>query len=335
MVLFEEKKNVPIWFMRQAGRYIPEYKEIFDRGKNFFDVCHRPELSTKITMQPIKRFDLDAAIIFSDILTLPHALGCDINFIKNVGPIIKPITTELNHINYVHLEQKLKPVFFLVEEIRKLLPKEKSLIGFAGSPWTVLAYLIEGGGSKNFAKTREFFCKNEEKFSYLTNKLSEATIFYLSKQIKSGADVVQLFDSWAGILPAEDFFKWVIRPTKKIVSTLKNEFNNIKIIGFPKGAGSLYIDYVKETGIDGISVDYTVSVEWIRDNLQPLTMVQGNLDPFLLAYNKKKALLQAEKILSVLGKKHFIFNLGHGIIKETPVEHVEELVKKVKCWNKT
>ena len=328
-------KNVPVWFMRQAGRYLPEYKSVFNKGIDFFDVCYRPNLSTGITMQPIHRFDLDAAIIFSDILTLPQALGCKITFIKDIGPIIKPLTNELEIIDYEKLSKKLNPVFELLKQTRSILTKEKSLIGFAGSPWTVIAYLIEGGSSKNFAKVREFCCRSEEKFNYLVKKITETTIFYLSKQIENGADVIQLFDTWAGILPAEEFLKWVIKPTKKIVLTLKNDFKNIKIIGFPKNAGCLYVDYVKLTEVDAVSVDYTVPVEWIRDNLQPLTVVQGNLDPFLLAYNKDKALLQTEKILSILGEEYFIFNLGHGIMKETPVQNVDALVKKVRCWKKT
>ncbi len=333
-MLFKSEDKIPIWFMRQAGRYLPEYKETFAKGKNFFDVCYKVELAKEITLQPIKRFDLDFAIMFSDILVLPHALGCDINFIKNVGPLIKPLTTELNEINYETLEKKLDPIFQLLKETKINLSKEKNLIGFAGSPWTVIAYLIEGGSSKNFAKTREFACRSEEKMNFLINQITAATIFYLEKQIESGADVIQLFDSWAGILPYDDFMKWVIRPTHKIVSALKSKYKNIKIIGFPKNAGCLYVDYVKLTEVDCISVDYTVPVEWIRDNLQTITVVQGNLDPFLLSYNKEKALLQAEKILLTLGTKHFIFNLGHGILKDTPVENVRELVEKVKCWKK-
>ena len=329
--MFDNKKNIPFWFMRQAGRYLPEYHQIFNKGSNFLDVCYNSQYAFEITMQPVHRFDMSAAIMFSDILLLPHALGCEVKFIKNVGPLIKPVTTELDFINYQELEKKLEPIFELLRNIRANLSKEKDLIGFAGSPWTILAYLIEGGSSKTFAKVKEFAYRNEEKFAFYINKITEATIFYLNKQIENGANVIQLFDSWAGILSAEEFYKWVIRPTKNIVSKLKGA----KIIGFPKGAGCLYLDYVKQTGVDAVSVDYTVPLEWIRDNLQPLTIVQGNLDPFLLAYNKDKALEQAEKILSTLGKKHFVFNLGHGIIKETPVKHVEALVERVKCWKKT
>ncbi len=333
-MLFESEKWVKLWFMRQAGRYLPEYKKTFEEGRDFFDTCYTTNLSTKITMQPIDRFDLDAAIMFSDILLLPHALGCDISFIKNVGPVIKPVTNELNFINYKDLEKKIQPVLETLKGVRKKLKKEKSLIGFAGSPWTVIAYLIEGGGSKNFSVARSYAYKNREKFNYLINRITEATIFYLSKQIESGADVIKLFDSWAGVLSAEEFERLVIKPTQEIVKSLRDEFKNIKIIGFPKGAGYLYLDYVKKTKVDAISVDYSVPLEWIRDNLQPLAFVQGNLDPLLLAYNKEEALLQAEKILSFLGKGNFIFNLGHGIVKETPVENVEALVKKVKCWRR-
>lgn len=332
-MIFNSKKQ-PLWFMRQAGRYLPEYKKVFDKGRDFFDVCHTVDLATEITMQPIQRFGLDAAIIFSDILTLPKNLGCDINFIKDVGPIIAPLTSELDEINYKDLDKKLTPVFDLVKNVRKKLSSEKSVIGFAGSPWTVLAYLIEGGSSRRFNLIKEFLYKREEKFRFLINRITEATVFYLSKQIEQGADVVQLFDSWAGILPAEDFYKWVIKPTRKIIEALRTQFSDVKIIGFPKDAGCLYVDYVKNTGVDCVSVDYTVPVEWIRDYLQPLTTVQGNLDPFLLAYNQEQALAQAEKILSILGDEYFIFNLGHGIIKETPVENVDALVKKIRCWKR-
>lgn len=328
--MLNNSNKIPIWFMRQAGRYLPEYHVTFGKGDGFLDVCYNENLALEITMQPIKRFDFDAAIVFCDILLLPHAIGCDISFIKNVGPLIKPLTNELDKINYVELEKKISPVLNLLKNIRNKLDNKKSLIGFAGSPWTVLAYLIEGGSSKNFAKVREFVCRNEERFNYLINKITEATIFYLAKQIENGADIIQLFDSWAGVLSAEQFQKWVIKPTKKIVSSL----NKAKIIGFPKGAGCLYLNYVEETGVDIVSVDYTVPINWIRDNLQPISIVQGNLDPFLLAYNKKKALVQTEEILSTLGNKKFIFNLGHGILKETPIENVESVVQKVRCLNK-
>ena len=328
--MFNNSEKVPFWFMRQAGRYMPEYHQVFNKGKNFLDVCYNPELAFEITLQPIKKFDMSAAIMFSDILLLPHALGCNVNFIKNVGPIIEPLTTELNFIDYQKLEEKLQPIFKLLRKLRKNLTAEKDLIGFAGSPFTVLAYLIEGGSSKTFSKVKEIAYKNEEKFAFFINRITEATTFYLNKQIENGANIVQLFDSWSGILSAEEFNRWVIKPTQKIVSNLIGA----KVIGFPKGAGCLYIDYVKQTGVDAVSVDYSVPLEWIRDNLQPLTIVQGNLDPFLLTYNKERALKQAENIFSVLGNNHFIFNLGHGINKETPVEHVEALVEKIKCWKR-
>lgn len=321
--------SIPIWFMRQAGRYLPEYHNVFNQGKNFLDVCYTPRLAVEITLQPIRRFDFDAAIVFSDILVLPHALGANIKFIKEVGPVIEPIKNSFFSYNPQQLLPLLSPVMDIISTVRAKLSPTKAVIGFAGAPWTVAAYLIEGGSSKSFIKAREFAYKNRALFKQVIDTIVEATIFYLNKQYEAGADFLQLFDSHAGVLSADEFTEWVIEPTKKIVQNLKG-----KLIGFPKGAGVMYKQYIKETQVAGLGVDYSVPLDWIKTHLQPEITVQGNLNPFVLAYDLEKALIQTNNIINSLKDKPFIFNLGHGILKTTPIEHVEKVVTLVKSFKR-
>ncbi|CAH2209358.1 uroporphyrinogen decarboxylase [Wolbachia endosymbiont of Corcyra cephalonica] len=313
--------------MRQAGRSLPEYRKAVEKTSNFMEICYSIDLVVELTLQPIKRFDMDAAIIFSDILIIADVLGCDVNFVRGVGPIIKPVKSSEELKNSQEFETKTFPILNAIRKVRSQLSEEKSLIGFAGGPWTVASYIIEGGSSKTFSKVLHF-CSLE--LEEVIKKITEATIIYLIKQIEFGADVIQLFDSNAGILQGELFERYVIKPTKEIVSAIKNKFPDFPIIGFPRSAGNLYKDYYEKTGVSAVSIDYNVPIEWAKANLKiPL---QGNLNPSLLAYNKAEAIEEAKRIIDCFRGLPFIFNLGHGVLPDTPVENIAALVDLVRNY---
>lgn len=317
------RKN--IWLMRQAGRYLPEYHKVMQKSDSFISLCYTPDLVEELTLQPIKRFDLDAAIIFSDILVIADAIGFDVEFIRGFGPKIHPISNCLGLKSEEEALKKLSPIFKAVKLVRERLQKEKALIGFAGGPWTVASYIIEGGSSKQLLQTKKMCYTNKSYFEFIMERLVNVTIAYLIEKIENGADIIQLFESNAGLLTEELFDKWVIEPTRKIVFSIRNKYPEFPIIGFPRNAGLFYKKYATQTGISAISVDYSMPIGWIKDNIE--LPIQGNLDPYLLAYDKAKAIEQAKKIMNCFTDKPFIFNLGHGIIQDTPVEHVEELVR--------
>ncbi|QHD65540.1 uroporphyrinogen decarboxylase [Neorickettsia findlayensis] len=319
-------KKISTWFMRQAGRYLPEYLEI-SKKMTFFQMCESPEVALEITLQPIKRFDLDAAVIFSDILVLPRALGCNIDIKKDVGPIIERISNP-NELVYDVFEEKISPTLDAIALTRKHLPQNKSLIGFAGGPWTIALYIIEGGWDKTFLRTKKFINKRHDEFKEIISILTDATIQYLKKQVKHGADFIQVFESFAWAASSNEFKEFIIEPTRRIVSSL-----DVPVIGFPKGAGVSYFQYVKETSVDVISTDHSLPLDWIVDNLQTHAFIQGNLDPYLLAFNKEEALLQTERIIDAFSGKNFIFNLGHGIYKETPLSSVEAVLDFIRSRN--
>lgn len=328
-IIKQNKPNekVPIWLMRQAGRSLPEYRKAVEKTSNFMEICYSIDLVVELTLQPIKRFDMDAAIIFSDILIIADVLGCDVNFVRGVGPIIKPVKSSEELKNSQEFETKTFPILNAIRKVRSQLSEEKSLIGFAGGPWTVASYIIEGGSSKTFSKVLHF-CSLE--LEEVIKKITEATIIYLIKQIEFGADVIQLFDSNAGILQGELFERYVIKPTKEIVSAIKNKFPDFPIIGFPRSAGNIYKDYYEKTGVSAVSIDYNVPIEWAKANLKiPL---QGNLNPSLLAYNKAEAIEEAKRIIDCFRGLPFIFNLGHGVLPDTPVENIAALVDLVRNY---
>lgn len=323
----------PIWLMRQAGRYLPEYLATRAKAGSFLDLCYNPELATEVTLQPIRRFGFDASILFSDILVVPHALGQDLSFAENHGPQLGALPDDLVF-DASAFHQKLEPVYQTIEGIRAGLQTEgfgdTALIGFSGAPWTLACYMIDRKGSKDFAATRIMALKDEEKFTALIDLLVTSVSSYLIKQIERGAEIVQIFDSWAGVLPPSQFFKWVIEPTTKIVANIRAVYPDTPIIGFPKGAGVLYQNYAGLTGVTAIGIDTQMPVLWVKDHLQPSIVVQGNLDPFTLASGSPALLKEADAILSALGDKPFIFNLGHGIDKSTPPEHVKRLVDHIR-----
>jgi uroporphyrinogen decarboxylase len=327
----EIQKNPPIWVMRQAGRYLPEYRELRANAKNFLEFCYSPKQASEVTLQPIKRFDFDAAIIFSDILVIPDALGVKVEFVKNEGPKLGEF--DLKNLKITNIKNHLSPVFEALELTKSKLSKDKALIGFCGAPWTVACYMIEGGGSKNFEKTRELALRDEAFFGELIEILTQSSIEYLSLQINAGADLVKIFDSWAGILPPTELQKWVINPAKKIVTELKKLHPEIPVICFPRGIGISYEQFAKIVEPQGLALDQTVNKVWAKKVLQQecRQVVQGNLDNFLLAFGSKDQIKkEVLDVLETFSDAPYIFNLGHGILPQTPIENVELMVKLVK-----
>lgn len=329
-----KNNNVPIWFMRQAGRYLPEYMEIRKDSSDFLELCYDSEKAKKVTLQPIDRFDFDAAIIFSDILVLPHALGWKVAFKKGEGPILQKFETDkdLLYINN-DFDKKINCIYDTVNKVRLSLDKNKSLIGFAGSPWTVASYMLEGKGKQDFSVSKNFLYNNKKLALQLIDIITEKTIEYLLGQINAGVDIIQLFDSWAGVLSGEEYEDFVIKPTKKIVSLVKRKYPSLPIIGFPRGSGYLYQEYIDQTDIDAIGVDQFVPINTMK-KWQENIIVQGNFDPVLLLGKKEIIEKKANDILTCLDSKNFIFNLGHGILPNTPIENVQFLVNYVRNYQK-
>lgn len=325
----------PIWLMRQAGRYLPEYRAVRALGGSFLDLCYSPEQAAEVTLQPIRRFGFDASILFADILVIPDALGQTVRFEEKLGPLLSPCIgkkSDLALLNVVGASQRLQPVYETVRLLREKLPEDVCLIGFAGAPWTVASYMVAGAGSRDQAAARLWAYEDPTGFEMLIDILVEVTAEYLIGQAKAGAEVLQIFDTWAGSLPELEFRHWCIKPTAEIIRRVKKQFPDIPVIGFPKGVGPLYRDFVLQTGISGISMDCGLPLEFAREYLQNEITVQGNLDPLLLVGGGKAMLLEAERILTMMGNRRFIFNLGHGILPETPPENVAQLVEFVKNW---
>lgn len=319
----------PIWLMRQAGRYLPEYREVRAQAGDFLSLCFNPELASEVTLQPIRRFDLDAAIIFSDILVTPYALGQEVRFVAGEGPKLGKLNIDKLH----YRPELLDPVYEALSKTRAALPEEKTLIGFCGAPWTVACYMVEGGGSKDWQKARLMAQTQREAFAQLIDQLVEISAHYLCSQIEAGANCVQIFDSWSGALSESEFETWVIEPTRNIVGAVRAKHPDIPIIGFPKGAGAKTARYVRETGVSAVGLDTATPLEQGRD-LQRLCPVQGNLDPVALLSGGKLLTLEATRILDHLSDGSLIFNLGHGVIKETPPEHVAQLIDMVRNYKR-
>ncbi|HYD71387.1 uroporphyrinogen decarboxylase [Azospirillum sp.] len=324
----------PFWLMRQAGRYLPEYRELRAKAGSFLDLCYNPAFAVEVTLQPIRRYGMDAAILFSDILVVPHALGQPLTFQEGEGPKLDPVRSpaDLNRLSKANFHAHLEPVYETVRRLRGALPPEVTLIGFAGAPWTIACYMVEGGGSKEYAAVKGFAYRDPAGFGQLINLLVEVTADYLCTQIDAGAEVVQLFDSWAGVLPAGAFRRWVIEPTRRIVALVKARHPDVPVIGFPRAAGLLYEDYVADSGVDAVGLDTTVPPVWAARTLQPRLPVQGNLDPIMLAVGGDALRRAATEILEAFSGRPFIFNLGHGVIQTTPPEHVAELSRLLKAW---
>jgi uroporphyrinogen decarboxylase len=322
----------PIWLMRQAGRYLPEYREVRAKAGSFLDLCLSPDLAAEVTLQPLRRFDLDAAIVFSDILMVPYALGQRVEFVEGEGPKLDAIAdgSALAKLDPVKAEERFAPVYETLSRVVAQLPRNVPVIGFCGAPWTVASYMVEGCGSKDQAAARLFAYRDPGSFRRLIDILVEASIGYLKGQVEAGALALQIFDSWAGSLPEDEFDRWCIFPTRAIVDGVKSAYPDIPIIGFPRGCGALAERYAQETRIDAIGCDTSMPLGYIKEKLQGRLTVQGNLDPLLLAAGGVHLERRVEEILDLLGGGPFVFNLGHGIVPETPPEHVARLVELVK-----
>lgn len=322
----------PVWLMRQAGRYLPEYLETRKAAGSFLDLCYNPNLAQKVTLQPIERFGFDAAILFSDILVIPDALGQKVSFVEGKGPVLQPLQDrkDILALDRERVRSHLEPVFEAVRKISSSLNDETALIGFCGAPWTVATYMIGGRGSPDQAAARALAYGEPDTFRLLIDLLVEVSAGYLVEQVRAGAQALQIFDSWAGNLPEGEFMRWCVEPNRRIVDKVRQSAPGIPVIGFPRGAGPLYPVFVRETGVDGVSCDTSLPLSFIRDELQPLTTVQGNLDPLLLVAGGKALDRQVDEICECLGDGPFIFNLGHGIVPQTPPENVARLVERIR-----
>jgi uroporphyrinogen decarboxylase len=320
----------PIWLMRQAGRYLPEYRELRERKGGFLDLVYDSEAAAEITLQPIRRFGFDAAILFSDILIVPYAIGQDLRFEQGEGPRLSPPLLGAALDALKPDSRRFEPIFRTVEKVKARLPAETAFLGFAGSPWTVATYMVAGRGSRDQAETRALAYRDPRAFAVLVDRLVETSVEYLSGQVRAGVEAVQLFDSWAGSLAPAQFERWVIAPTATIVARLKERHPQVPVIGFPKGAGGRLAAYARETGVDAIGLDETVEPRWADAALPPGLPVQGNLDPLALVAGGEPLEMATRRILSAFEQRPHIFNLGHGILPDTPIEHVEHLLRLVR-----
>lgn len=323
----------PFWLMRQAGRYLPEYRAVRSHASGFLDLCYTPELAAEVTLQPVRRFRTDAAILFSDILVVPHALGQRLSFTEGEGPRLDPIRSpvDLSRLSPDGFVQRLSPVYDTVRLVAGQLTDGVALIGFSGSPWTLACYMIEGGSTKEFAQVKLWALRHPDSFSVLIGLLVDAVTEHLSQQIQAGAEAVQLFDSWAGLLPEDQFRRWVIAPTRAIADRLRQRHAGVPIIGFPRGAGFQYSAYANEAGVDAVGLDTVVPVGWAVKSLG--LPVQGNLDPVRLLAGGEVLVNGVKEILEVFRGHSAVFNLGHGVLPQTPPDHVAELARLIRGEN--
>jgi uroporphyrinogen decarboxylase len=320
--------------MRQAGRYLPEYREVRAKAGGFLDLCFTPDFAVEVTLQPIRRFHFDAAIIFSDILVIPHALGREVRFEVGEGPRLDPLDTP-DKIATLTAEadfSKLEPVFEALRRVRAELDPKIALIGFCGAPWTVATYMVAGQGTPDQAPARMLAYRHPEAFQEIIDALVENSIHYLVGQLKAGADVLQIFDTWAGVLPPREFQRWSIEPTRRIVQGVRAQVPDAKIIGFPRGAGAQLPGYVDATGVDAVSIDWAAEPALIRERVQSKVAVQGNLDPLVLIAGGAALDRAIDDVLENYARGRLIFNLGHGITPETPIAHVEQMILRVRDY---
>lgn len=321
---------LPVWLMRQAGRYLPEYRALRQDKGGFLDLVYDSDAAAEVTLQPIRRFGFDGAILFSDILIIPHALGQDLRFEAGEGPRLSPPLVDAALSGLEAVPERLEAIYRTVEKVSAALPSSTTFLGFAGSPWTVATYMVAGQGSREQAEARRMAYRDPEAFGAIIDAVGRMTVEYLSGQVKAGVEAVQLFDSWSGSLSPSQFEKWVIAPTEKIVRTFKEIHPDVPVIGFPKGAGGKLPSYARETGVDAVGIDETVDPRWAAASLPDDLPVQGNLDPLALIAGGETLAKEVANILSAFEGRPHIFNLGHGILQDTPIEHVEQLLKLVR-----
>ena len=334
-VLQGECQSVPpIWLMRQAGRYLPEYRAIRRKADNFLDLCFNPKLAAEITLQPIRRFAFDAAVLFSDILVIPHALGQRVSFEQAGGPRLEALKDEsaLGKLRPEIDQGVLEPVYETIERVAKELPESVALLGFCGAPWTVATYMIAGMGTSDQLPAREFAYRHPEAFAALIDSLVEGSAAYLIRQFKAGVDVVQIFDTWAGVLPPDGFHRYCIEPCAKIVAKARKDVPNAKMIGFPRGAGTRLKNYVAGVPVDAVGLDWMIDFDFARDEIQSRRPVQGNLDPLALLIGGKTLDAATDRIIEAFASGPFIFNLGHGVLPATPIAHIERLIARVRSF---
>ncbi|MEA3040770.1 MAG: uroporphyrinogen decarboxylase [Sphingomonadales bacterium] len=326
----ETARRRPLWLMRQAGRYLPEYRALRAEKGGFLALVYDSDAAAEITLQPIRRFGFDGAILFSDILIVPHALGQDLAFEAGEGPRLSPTMIEVGLDQLEPVHSRLQPIYDTVAKVKAALPAETTFLGFAGSPWTVATYMVAGRGSKEQAEARRLAYSDPRRFAGIIDAVTSTTVDYLCGQIEAGVEAVQLFDSWAGSLSPAQFERWVIAPTAAIVAELKARHPDVPIIGFPKGAGGKLPAYARETGVDAIGLDETVDPVWAASALPQGLAVQGNLDPLVLIAGGEALEHGVRRIISALEGRPHVFNLGHGILPDTPIPHVERLLELVR-----
>lgn len=322
----------PIWLMRQAGRYLPEYRAIREKAAGFLDLCFDPERAAEITLQPIRRFGFDAAILFSDILVVPHALGQRVTFENGEGPrlnalkdpgALKSLNREIDH-------GRLEPIYETITRVKEKLPPAVTFLGFCGAPWTLATYMIAGAGTADQLPARLFAYRFPEAFAELIDILVEASASYLTRQFIAGVDAAQIFDTWAGVLPADEFRKWCIEPCARIVAKVRERVPQAPIIGFPRGAGTELERYLETAAVNAVGIDWTAELSFVRNRIQTRRPIQGNLDPLALLAGGAALDHSIDAILEAFSSGPFIFNLGHGVLPETPIAHVERLVARVR-----
>jgi uroporphyrinogen decarboxylase len=322
----------PVWLMRQAGRYLPEYRALRAQAGDFLNLIFTPEYAVEVTLQPIRRFGFDAAILFSDILVIPHALGQPVRFAAGEGPRLEPLAGPegIKRLAAVVDQNVLAPIYETVRSVRAKLDAGTAMLGFCGAPWTVASYMIAGQGTSDQAPARLFAYREPAAFTALMDILVESSAAYLVRQLQAGADAVQIFDTWAGVLPPEEFTRWCIAPTRAIVAKVRAQVPNAKVIGFPRGAGTLLERYVAEVPVNAVGLDWTIDRGFVREHVQSRVAVQGNLDPLVLVAGGMGLARAVDAVLEAFGGRPFIFNLGHGIVPETPIAHVEAMLKRVR-----
>ena len=328
----ERLEKPPIWMMRQAGRYLPEYRALREKAGSFLGLCFNPELAAEVTLQPVRRFGFDAAILFSDILVIPLALGRKLWFVEGEGPRLEPMADArtLKSLAREVDQKRLAPVYETVQRVKASISRETTLIGFCGAPWTVATYMIAGRGTPDQAPAKEIGKREPEAFQYLIDCLVDASVEYLARQCEAGADVVQLFDTWAGALSGADLERWCVQPTKRLVAKLRERRPGIKVIGFPRGIGEDFPHYIGETGVNAVSLESEIDRQFVRDKIQPVVPVQGNVDPLLLRQGGTALDREVDAVCAAFSAGPHIFNLGHGILPDTPIAHVERMVSRVR-----
>ena len=322
----------PVWLMRQAGRYLPEYRAIREKAESFLDLCFDAERAAEITLQPIHRFGFDAAILFSDILVVPHALGQRVTFADGEGPRLDALKdpSALDGLYREIDHAQLEPVYEAIARVKQQLPPAVALLGFCGAPWTLATYMIAGSGTVDQLPARLFAYQFPDVFATLINILVEASASYLIRQLQAGVDAIQIFDTWAGVLPADEFHKWCIEPCARIVAMVREHIPAARIIGFPRGAGTELGRYLEAVAVDAVGLDWTVELIFVRDHIQTRRPIQGNLDPLALLVGGAALDRSIDAILEAFSRGPFIFNLGHGVLPNTPIAHVERLVARVR-----